>query len=130
MKDWQELAASDRIHAPTDRTQICSPLVFCFEQTGSDSPLYIKRVAGGRREAKAMPLYFFSVSDGERTTLDSDGIELPDMCSVRIEATKSTGDMLRDLNHGIRAGTELRMDVADEARKPVFSLRVIAEAHE
>jgi hypothetical protein len=77
-----------------------------------------------------MPVYFFSVSNGERTTLNSDGIELPDMPAVWIEATKSTGEILRDLNQGIRAGTELRMDVADEARRPVFSLRVIAENHE
>jgi hypothetical protein len=87
-------------------------------------------VAWGRTEAIAMPRYFFSVSDGERTTLDSDAIELPDMCSVWIEATKSTGEILRDLNHAIGIGTELRMDVADEARKPLFSLRVIAESHE
>jgi hypothetical protein len=77
-----------------------------------------------------MPLYFFNVRDGERTTLASDGIELPDLQSVWIEATKSTGDTLRDLNHAVRAGTELRMDVADEMHKPLFSLRVIAETHE
>jgi uncharacterized protein DUF6894 len=77
-----------------------------------------------------MPRYFFSVSNGERTTLHSDGIELPDMPSVLIEATKSTGEILRDLNHAIDAGIELRMDVADETRKPIFSLRVIAESHE
>jgi hypothetical protein len=77
-----------------------------------------------------MSRYFFSVSNGERTTHHSDGIELPDMSSVWIEATKSTGEILRDLNDGIHAGTELRMDVADETRKPIFSLRVIAEIHE
>jgi hypothetical protein len=77
-----------------------------------------------------MPRYFFSVSNGERTTLHSDGIDLPDMPSVWIEATKSTGEILRDLNHAIHAGAELRMDVSNEARKPVFSLRVIAESHE
>jgi hypothetical protein len=84
----------------------------------------------GPQKGEGMPRYFFSVSNGERTTLHSDGIELPDMPSVWIEATKSTGEILRDLNHGIHAGTELRMDVADEARKPLFSLRVIAEIHE
>jgi hypothetical protein len=84
---------------------------------------------GAAEGAKAMPLYFFSVSDGECTTLASDGIELPDICSVWIEATRSTGETLRDLNHAIRAGTELRMDVADEAHRPLFSLRVIAETH-
>jgi hypothetical protein len=77
-----------------------------------------------------MPRYFFSVRNGERTTFHSDGIELPDMPSVWIEATKSTGEILRDLNDALVAGTELRMDVADESRKPVFSLRVIAESHE
>jgi hypothetical protein len=77
-----------------------------------------------------MPIYFFSVSDGDCTTLASDGIELPDLRAVWIEATKSTGETLRDLNHALRAGTELRMDVADAARRPLFSLRVIAEAHD
>ncbi len=77
-----------------------------------------------------MPRYFFSVSNGERTTLHSDGIELPDIPAVWIEATKSTGELLRDLDHAIQAGTELRMDVADEARKPLFTLRVIAETHD
>jgi hypothetical protein len=101
-----------------------------IEQTGYPWALYISARPGGRKGVKAMPLYFFSVSDGGCTTLASDAIELPDMCSVRIEATRSTGDMLRDLSHGIRAGTELRMDVSDEARKPVFSLRVIAETHQ
>ena len=104
--------------------------MFRFEQTVRYTLLYTSVWPGGRREAKAMPLYFFSVSDGERTTLASDGIELPDLPAVWIEATKSTGETLRDLNHAIRAGTELRMDVADEARKPLFSLRVIAETHD
>jgi uncharacterized protein DUF6894 len=87
-------------------------------------------VARGPQGGYCHAAIFFRVSDGERTTLDSDAIELPDMCSVWIEATKSTGEILRDLNHAIRVGTELRMDVADEARKPLFSLRVIAESHE
>jgi hypothetical protein len=87
-------------------------------------------MAWGRKRGYAMPRYFFSVSNGGRTTLHSDGIELPDMPSVWIEATKSTGEILRDLNPAIHAGTELRLDVADEARKPIYSLRVIAESHE
>jgi Domain of unknown function (DUF6894) len=77
-----------------------------------------------------MPRYFFSFSNGERTTHHSDGIDLPDLPSVWIEATKSTGELLRDMDQAIHAGTELRMDVANEARKPIFSLRVIAESHE
>jgi hypothetical protein len=77
-----------------------------------------------------MPLFFFSLNDGRCTSLQSDGIELPDIPSVWIEATRSTGEMLRDMEHAVSVGTELRMDVADAARKPLFSLRVIAESHE
>ena len=77
-----------------------------------------------------MPKYFFSVRHGDQTSQHDDGIDFPDVAAVRVEATKSTGEILRDLNHALEAGSELRMEVADEARKPVFILRVIAEAHE
>src|SRR3981081_365134 len=38
--------------------------------------------------------------------------------------TKSAGEILRDLNHPIEAGSEWRMEVVDEGRKPLFSLRI------
>jgi hypothetical protein len=77
-----------------------------------------------------MPKYFFSVRHGDQTSQHEDGIDFPDVAAVRVEATKSAGEILRDLNHALEAGSELRVEVADEARKPVFSLRVIAEMHE
>ena len=77
-----------------------------------------------------MPKYFFVVRQGDYTSQHSDGIELPDIGSVQLEAIKSAGEILRDLNRPIEAGSELRMEVADESSRPVFSLRVIAESHE
>jgi hypothetical protein len=77
-----------------------------------------------------MPKYFFSLRHGDHTSQHDDGIDFPDLAAVQAEATKSTGDILRDLNRALEAGSELRLEVADEARKPVFSLRVIAELHE
>jgi hypothetical protein len=76
-----------------------------------------------------MPRYFFVVRHGDQTD-HSDGIEFPDIGAVQLEAIKSTGEILRDCNYPIEAGSEWRMEVADEARKPLFSLRVIAELHE
>jgi hypothetical protein len=49
---------------------------------------------------------------------------------VQLEAIQSTGELLRELNLPLQAGAEWRMEVADEARKPLFSLRVVAESHE
>jgi hypothetical protein len=77
-----------------------------------------------------MPKYFFMVRHGDQTSHHSDGIEFPDIGAVQLEAIKSAGEILRDLNHPIEAGSEWRMEVVDEARKPLFSLRVIAQLHE
>jgi len=77
-----------------------------------------------------MPRYFFVVRHGDRTSDHSDGLGFPDIGAVHLEAIKSTGEILRDLSYPIEAGPEWRMEVADEAGKPLFSLRVIAELHE
>jgi hypothetical protein len=77
-----------------------------------------------------MPKYFFVVRHGDYVTHHSDGIDLPDIGAVLLEATKSTGELLRELSGPIEAGSEWRMEVADAARRPLLSLRVIAELHE
>ena len=77
-----------------------------------------------------MPKYYFVIRHGDQTSDHSDGIEFPDIGAVKVEAIKSTGEILRELNYPMEAGSEWRMEVADEARKPLFSLRVIAELHE
>jgi hypothetical protein len=77
-----------------------------------------------------MPKYFFVVRHGDAIPHNSDGIEFPDIGAVQLEAIKSTGEILRDLDYPIEAGSEWRMEVADEARKPLFSLRVITELYE
>jgi hypothetical protein len=77
-----------------------------------------------------MPKYFFAVRQGDYTSYHSDEIELPDMGAVLTVLTQSTGELLRDLSSPLEAGSEWRAEVADECRKPLFSLRVIAESHE
>jgi hypothetical protein len=77
-----------------------------------------------------MPKYYFVVRHQDQILHQSDGIELPDMGAILTEVTKSTGELLRELNSPIEAGSEWRMEVADEARKHLLSLRVIAELHE
>ena len=77
-----------------------------------------------------MPKYFFIVRHDDRVSHHSDAIDLPDLGAVLEEVTKSTGELLRELDCPIAAGSEWRMEVADESRKPLFSLRVIAELHQ
>ena len=42
-----------------------------------------------------MPLYYFHVSNGN-TIFDEDGTEFTDIQSVKLEAIKTSGEMLRD----------------------------------
>ena len=76
-----------------------------------------------------MPKYFFVIRQGEHISEHSDAIEFPDIGAVMMEATKSTGELIRDLQQPIDVGSEWRMEVVDEARRPCFVLRVIAESH-
>jgi hypothetical protein len=55
-----------------------------------------------------------------RATLESDAIKLADI-PAWVEAIRSTGEALLDLDNPISAATEFRMDVTDEARKPLFA---------
>jgi hypothetical protein len=77
-----------------------------------------------------MPKYFFIVRHQGQISDHSDGIDFPDLNAARLEALKSAGELLRELNVPLEAGSEWRMEVADETRRPIFSLRVIAESHD
>jgi hypothetical protein len=74
-----------------------------------------------------MPKYFFVVRHQGHISDNSEGIDFPDLNAARLEALKSTGELLRELSVPLEAGSEWRMEVADETRRPIFSLRVIAE---
>ena len=59
-----------------------------------------------------MPLYFFHVRNGS-TTLDSEGVEFPDIDSARREAVCTCGEILREVPTAIWNGDTLRLWVTD-----------------
>ena len=71
-----------------------------------------------------MPKYFFHVTH-KTLSLDLDGETLPDAHSAWQLATRTSGEIMRDLVLG--AGQEWRMDVADEDGQMLFAIRVLAE---
>jgi hypothetical protein len=77
-----------------------------------------------------MPKYFFIVRHEGHISDHSDGIDFPNLDAARLEALKSAGELLRELDVPLEAGSEWRMEVADETRRPIFSLSVVAEAHD
>jgi len=73
-----------------------------------------------------MPRYFFNTFDG-RHFVDSEGEELPDKYAAWAEATRTAGEILRDLDGRLEVGSTWRLEVTDELRNPLFVIHVHAE---
>ena len=73
-----------------------------------------------------MPRYFFHVYDGSSSP-DMDGTELPDIYTAQAAATRTSGEILRDMGAKFWNGTEWRLEVADERGNILFVLRFSAE---
>ena len=73
-----------------------------------------------------MGRYFFNVYDGFQL-IDDTGTELPDLQSVREEAVKTAGALLREGGHvDLWSGEEWKMVVVDEKGLEVLTLRFSA----
>jgi len=76
-----------------------------------------------------MPLYFF-VIERDRSAPDPPGVELPDVGAAWKEATRVTGEIVRDLDGALEVGTEWSIQIQDADRKPLRTIRLTSEAHD
>jgi hypothetical protein len=74
-----------------------------------------------------MPIFFFSVRHGEGACVSNDGAEFADHHAAWKEMTGVCGDMIADVSRQLPENAEWRMELLDEARKPVFRIRLVAE---
>lgn len=75
-----------------------------------------------------MPRFFFHVADG-RDLPDLEGTPLPGPAEARAQALRMAGEILREEGMRFWRGAEWRMDVTDEARRTLFTLRFSADEH-
>jgi hypothetical protein len=73
-----------------------------------------------------MPRYFFNVYHA-RSNVDSEGEEFPDMRAAFREATRTAGEVLRDLDTALTPGQDWRLEVTDEFKKVIYVIRVNTE---
>lgn len=57
-----------------------------------------------------------------------DGVELADDRAAWVEATTACGEMLRDLDGDLKAGSEWRMEVIRGSGEIVYRLTLVTEA--
>ena len=74
-----------------------------------------------------MPIFFFSVRNGEQAGAFIDGTEFPDRNAAWKEMTGVCSDVVGDISRELAENAEWRMELLDESRKPVFRIRLVAE---
>jgi hypothetical protein len=70
-----------------------------------------------------MPKYFFNTVDGRRFQ-DDEGVDLPDLETVRAEATRSMGELLKEQPEDLLSTGRLRLEVADASGANVLVVEV------
>ena len=73
-----------------------------------------------------MARYFFDWRDNENVDVDDEGIELPGLEAVKVEASRSLFERARDVLPG-RDRHSLSIEVRDENGKPLLSVILILE---
>jgi hypothetical protein len=73
-----------------------------------------------------MPRYFFNLHHA-RSNIDSEGEEFSDLRAAFREATRTTGEVLRDLDTELAPGQDWRLEVTDEFGNVIYVIRVNAE---
>ncbi len=74
-----------------------------------------------------MPIFFFSVQDGEQAGVCDEGAEFPDRNAAWKEMTGVCGDMVAGVSRKLIENAAWQMELLDESRKPVFRIRLVAE---
>jgi len=77
-----------------------------------------------------VPRYFFHLHD-EQDYPDAEGTELPDLQAARVEAVRTSGELLRGNEGaaGFWSGDDWTMNVMDEGGRPVLTLRFSGTEH-
>ncbi len=76
----------------------------------------------------AMPLYFFRIRSGNYSGVSEYGTECPDRNAAWKEMTTVCADMASSISRKLAENSEWQMELLDEAREPVFRIRVLGEA--
>ena len=75
-----------------------------------------------------MALYFFRISQGRYSGASDHGSEFESREAAWAEMTKVCANLVGGISRSLKQGSEWRMELLDEAKQPVFRIRLMAEA--
>jgi hypothetical protein len=74
-----------------------------------------------------MPFYFFRISHGRYSGASEQGAEFDSHEAAWSELTKVCSNLIGSISRGLKQDAEWRMELLDEAKSPVFRIRLVAE---
>ena len=74
-----------------------------------------------------MPLYYFRIQKGQFSGAADQGTELADDDAAWEELTRICGDLVGSISRKLKQNAEWQMELLDEAKKPLFRIRLVAE---
>jgi hypothetical protein len=75
-----------------------------------------------------MPLYFFRIKNGRYSGCSDHGTECADHTAAWKELTSVCADMAAGISRKLAENSEWQMELLDEAKRPVFRIRIVAES--
>lgn len=77
-----------------------------------------------------MPLYFFRIRNGRYSGASDHGTECADRDAAWRELTTVCADMASGISRKLAENSEWHLELLDEAKQPVFRIRIVAETIE
>lgn len=74
-----------------------------------------------------MSLYFFRISQGRYSGASDQGSEFESREAAWAEMTKVCGNLVGGISRSLMQNGEWHIELVDEAKKPVFRIRLVAE---
>jgi hypothetical protein len=75
-----------------------------------------------------MSLYYFRISHGRYSGAADLGSEFESREAAWAEMTKVCANLVGGISRSLKQGAEWQMELLDEAKKPVFRIRLVAES--
>ena len=74
-----------------------------------------------------MPMYFFRISHGRYSGASEHGSEFESREAAWAEMTKVCGNLVGGISRSLKQNAEWQMELLDEAKNPVFRIRLVTE---
>jgi hypothetical protein len=74
-----------------------------------------------------MPHYFFRIRNGQYSGASELGTECPDHNAAWAKMTSVCADMVSGISRKLKQNSEWQLELLNEARQPVFRIRIVSE---